>query len=642
MTKTNLNPQNLDDINNALKLDHAEQLWFFLDDSIPTENRNETLLLNDTNWMSQTSMLTDMCYAAEDKNALRSFGLEGMEPYIPFLKSCYLPYYYMVNTCTETEKQKKMLKKLSADKRCIASLKKSSEFDVPATITLDYSGKHILENVFLRQCESMAVSLDKINEIQPTVRCTDKKEALEIIESAGYTGSDLSSNGIGYISTIKKNFPEMMKYISDIEDTWDGGYTSGDPFLLFLSEELLKDRDIVTALLKNGHLEYDSDIVKPTGMLDERETAVWIAGQNSGLIDSVNEEFLNDNDFIAETFKYGNCMLYHLTDEQKKDNKIRLSVLTYFGTYELQSLFKNGKYETFLKRKDANTARIAYLCGVSYEAAEKLLSDNTPAGKEIITDKIIKTLMSDRYIRPEDIPDELFENKELITALMLVSNEFLIPEIFAKAGENLRKDNKFVETACKCAGHNVLKLLGSIPKDEIYTWYNNAWSNIKCGISAYDIPDDIEKYIRDIKVLENLPERIAECGYILPGFSNDSKLIENTAYRNPDALDTIPIENISHDTIMTTIKHSNNTHDIQRLHRLWNNYLKTHPEDETAAVKILYKTMDLYSLPTEALTKNLIAEARRIDNEMVEETKENMLRWANDESRDKLSKLFAK
>ncbi len=139
--KNPLNPDGLKDIEEVLKKDSAEQLWFFLDDSIPTKEKDSYLqFVNDMEWQSQICMGTDYCYFAESVKELEEVGLGYMKSYLPLLKECYLPYMYTVETNPKTPEQEKKLSELESVQLCKATIEKQNNDDVPVTIILMYPG----------------------------------------------------------------------------------------------------------------------------------------------------------------------------------------------------------------------------------------------------------------------------------------------------------------------------------------------------------------------------------------------------------------------------------------------------------------------------------------------------------------------
>ena len=138
--QNSLNPDGLPEIEAVLNRDKAEQLWFFLDDSIPTKENEAVLEFDGNDWQSQLCTLADYCFSSETVEDLKKANLEYMKPYLPLLKDCYIPYVYTVETHPETSEQKSNLEFLEEDRYAKATIEKQNDSDVPATITLTYYG----------------------------------------------------------------------------------------------------------------------------------------------------------------------------------------------------------------------------------------------------------------------------------------------------------------------------------------------------------------------------------------------------------------------------------------------------------------------------------------------------------------------
>lgn len=107
-----LNPDGLSDIAAVLDKSDDEQLWFFLNDSIPHENNDVQLVFKPRAKLIKTGEIIDVIetttfiadklfFGDTSPEALESDGLTYMQPYIPLLKHCFRPYLwrlYALNT----------------------------------------------------------------------------------------------------------------------------------------------------------------------------------------------------------------------------------------------------------------------------------------------------------------------------------------------------------------------------------------------------------------------------------------------------------------------------------------------------------------------------------------------------------------
>lgn len=458
MTKTNLNPKNYKDIKDLLDNKNADRLWFFLDDSIPRPSHDEMLLKIGNSWISSVCFLTDICFFQEDsknfgskwenqyKMLLKNGYFTKMEGYIPLLKDCYVPYDYSVFPKPVTEEQNTMLNKLLNDGVCIVSLEKENDWDVPVDISLSYASHRYAASAYMKSTpENKKDSKDL--EKYKTTRCQDKDLALKILDKCGDTCSDLSSSGIGYYSFIEDNFPEMMDFISE-SDCMDGDYLKGDPFVFFLSENLLNDKDIIMALVKYGHFDYPDEYLLKSGILEDKDIAVEIGGKYSEIAKVLPKRFLDDKNFIIKSLNYGSGCLYYLKDEFKNDKDIRLNIVEKFGIFKVKSFFMNkGKvnlkeFKKFENLYECQIAKIVYFCNISNKEAKELL--NSGKTKEIL--KMIKENLKNekRYFRFDDFPDIAFSSKTMLKKIISVSfcNK---EELLEKIPEKFKNDEVIIK-----------------------------------------------------------------------------------------------------------------------------------------------------------------------------------------------------
>ncbi len=458
MTKTNLNPKNYKDIKDLLDNKNADRLWFFLDDSIPRPSHDEMLLKMGNNWISSVCFLTDICFFQEDsknfgpkwenqyKTLLKNGYFTKMEGYIPLLKDCYVPYDYSVFPKPITEEQNAMLNKLSNDGVCMISLEKENDWDVPVDISLSYTGHRYATTAYMKSTPENKKDLKDLEKYK-TTRCQDKDIALKILDKCGNTCSDLSSSGIGYYSFIENKFPEMMEFISESDCMYDD-YLGGDPFVFFLSENLLNDKDIIMALVKYGHFDYPDEHLLESGILEDEDLAVEIGGKYSEIAKVLPERFLADKDFIIKSLNYGSGCLYYLKNELKNDNDIRFNVVEKFGIFKAKGLFMNkGKinlkeFKKFENLYECQIAKIVYFCNISHKEAKELLDSGKT--KEIL--KMIKESFKNekKYFYLYDFPNIAFSNKTILKKIIKESS-YNKKELLEKIPEKFKNDEAIIK-----------------------------------------------------------------------------------------------------------------------------------------------------------------------------------------------------
>lgn len=100
--ETNLNPMKNEDVEKVLKKSKDEQLWFLLDDCIPSQGKDIPLVVmgDDIDGCEEELPLVPYCSYVVDKlfymdttEELEESGLDYMLPYMSLLKHCYTPYF---------------------------------------------------------------------------------------------------------------------------------------------------------------------------------------------------------------------------------------------------------------------------------------------------------------------------------------------------------------------------------------------------------------------------------------------------------------------------------------------------------------------------------------------------------------------
>lgn len=168
-----LNPNNLADINAVLHKTTDEQLYFFLDDSIPNDNKKYAIcIIYEKEQQPTEGILTDIenlicsitdtainCTLNGDRETVTNMGLEYLDPYIPLLRHCYRPYCWELSVTNLTPKQIKTLKDIRTHKLCVIMKQQDvpEGIDtVPATVKLIIGS--IQETAEVVICKSEAIA----------------------------------------------------------------------------------------------------------------------------------------------------------------------------------------------------------------------------------------------------------------------------------------------------------------------------------------------------------------------------------------------------------------------------------------------------------------------------------------------------
>ena len=133
----NLNPDNLKDIEYALRLPPERRLWFFIHDAIPNVKHTETLYYDQQKqeFTSLSCVATDMLFGySSDPKKLDTIGHPNLKAYIPLIRSCYRPYKYHVKPLPLNDKEQQYLEFFIKHGRCIASINRISDESVAAVI----------------------------------------------------------------------------------------------------------------------------------------------------------------------------------------------------------------------------------------------------------------------------------------------------------------------------------------------------------------------------------------------------------------------------------------------------------------------------------------------------------------------------
>lgn len=144
-----LNPDNLEDIKAVLTKSKDEQLYFFLDDSFPHDDKIPLIFIKETknpptqgvlsDFHEATCMIADALYEMKEPEIKKY--IENVLPfsYIPLLKHCYHAYTWEISVNNLTAQQIAKLTQIRQQPGCMALQpnKIPANIDyVPATITL--------------------------------------------------------------------------------------------------------------------------------------------------------------------------------------------------------------------------------------------------------------------------------------------------------------------------------------------------------------------------------------------------------------------------------------------------------------------------------------------------------------------------
>ena len=391
-------------------------------------------------------------------------------------------------------------------------------------------------------------------------RCNNKEEAIRIITEGGMVSSDLSSCPIGYMSYVEQT--DLKNYINPDTDS-DGGYTCGDPYFLFLSEELRKDSDVIRCLLKFGHLEYSPDVVKEAGLMDEWDSAVEVAGASACLFRELKPEFRENEDFVAEAVARNPELASYLDDTMRDSKKVCLSALEHWGIVINESLPNTER---------SRKAKLAYLTGKSI--------DDVPSDKEYAQLLILNNILSDwRMDRAYKIIPADYISPSIAKAMMYRAEDswYKVCELFEKLPDEFKTD-ELIESACRALGNEALRLVPYLPDDKIskILWPLQS-SYTSHQFNGNGITDDIIKRFKtDKKLFKDFKSILASCGYIIHGENYEDEEFERAISKNASMFCNLPKKKQADDTWLIKAMR----YDDMAKNRLYDEYAERHQDDE--------------------------------------------------------------
>lgn len=168
MKNNSLNPFNDPEIAELLKKSADDQLWYFLDDCVPTTKKDVALVvlktfdpdvINEEGHVSihgtpYCALVTDMIFEKSEKELLMRPMTQPYQKYFAIQKACYKPYFtecYLLDAYDDlTEGQQKFLNELQGGSVWGVSLQKP-EYDEPVKVAMTFSGcgRHIAKEGWL-------------------------------------------------------------------------------------------------------------------------------------------------------------------------------------------------------------------------------------------------------------------------------------------------------------------------------------------------------------------------------------------------------------------------------------------------------------------------------------------------------------
>lgn len=142
-----LNPYGMPDIDKVVNASEAEQLWFFLDDSIPTPgNPVDIVFPSGDEAVPYVCAMADVCYFESADGGKLSEEHSYMIPYIPLLRNCYRPYVWQAEMTSPTPAEEQLFAKMAASGHCVATVDKPTGPSVRVSIWLG-AGPGLQKNV---------------------------------------------------------------------------------------------------------------------------------------------------------------------------------------------------------------------------------------------------------------------------------------------------------------------------------------------------------------------------------------------------------------------------------------------------------------------------------------------------------------
>lgn len=163
----NLNPFNDAEINEVLKRCKEDQLWFFLDDSLPHKGEPSIWYIKEKfsknkktlDAISYCALAVDTIFYMNDVNELKKSEFDYMEKYYPLLKYCYVPFFEEVKLSSNysklTKEQKEFLNSFNKEcNPCIITLEKEFEYSVPVVVSIRIGKKEWKKEGYLSKPQS--------------------------------------------------------------------------------------------------------------------------------------------------------------------------------------------------------------------------------------------------------------------------------------------------------------------------------------------------------------------------------------------------------------------------------------------------------------------------------------------------------
>lgn len=160
-----LNPEGLQDIDLLITKSKDEQLWSFLDTSIPSKDigvwltfETNASIADDGTIHGVKNTVTsniDGLYSGMVLWDMKQLGLENKLPYLPLLKSCYHAYDWNLSVKSLTDKQRQKLTELMQNGSCQGTVRdialelKPGTVVVPALFSITIGDIHHTANGFL-------------------------------------------------------------------------------------------------------------------------------------------------------------------------------------------------------------------------------------------------------------------------------------------------------------------------------------------------------------------------------------------------------------------------------------------------------------------------------------------------------------
>jgi len=344
--------------------------------------------------------------------------------------------------------------------------------------------------------------------------------------------------------------------------TFMSTYLPGDPVVLRIPDDFLKDPDVIFELAKKSHYTFVKTWADKS-ILDDEEKLVRIYGKSVYIVDAADHAYLKNKDFLIKALDYGTEFVNFVDDDIRKDINYAEKVTsilgmdgvhrTYSDSYNPEHVSLPLEYKSIIDESLYSDPRIkkanlAYLCKVPLksmpddETLIKILlarstdliqmhyNDVTEYDNDI--DLICKTLEHDNdYI--EHVPEELLDDPKIY-------NAYIQTIISHRDG--------------KCAGFHCTHVM-QIPKKlrKNKSFMKRAMGHIRFDFDELD--DETKEMISDLKDFiftsyeplnyNRLPESYLEQkDWLMFSITHEPKTIESLRYNSklkgdPDVFHTL-------------------------------------------------------------------------------------------------------